>query len=92
MKAALDQALADFNEALKHGEVWIGTFHARAQVLEAQGQPERAMADLVRALEFEPRTLLESNLQADAQKRLERLKKSVTCRGAGSVGTGATCL
>jgi len=63
----------------------VEAYLVRAQVHEAQGNTDLAIADLRKANEFAPRTAFELRAQAEAKRRIERLSKATPCPGGAGM-------
>ena len=85
------RALADLDKAIALGASKIESHVARADIYEAQGKGELAIADLRRAMEAPPRNFIEILAQAN-KKRIDELGKRNPCGSAGRGSGVDTCL
>jgi tetratricopeptide (TPR) repeat protein len=90
-KREYSKALADLDRAIEL-QAHLDAYYTRAQVHEAQGNADRAIADFRRATQLTPQSAFDALAQTDAKKRIEQLSKRVPCGGAGSGGDNPTCL
>jgi tetratricopeptide (TPR) repeat protein len=79
------RALADLDRAVALDQAGVEGYLVRAQVHEAQGNADLALADLRKASQFAPRTAAEIRAQAEAKKRIERLSKATPCPGGAGM-------
>src|SRR5262249_21733527 len=84
-------ALADLDQSLAEEER-VESYYIRAQIYEAQGNSERAVADFRKATELPPKGLFDAIAQARAKKQIEQLGKRIPCGSSGRAGTGDACL
>jgi tetratricopeptide (TPR) repeat protein len=81
------RALEDLDRAVALDQSGLESYLVRAQVHEAQGKTDLAIADLRKASQFPPRTAFELLAQAEAKRRIERLTKATPCPSTGDAGT-----
>jgi tetratricopeptide (TPR) repeat protein len=89
-KGDIARALADLDRSIAAGKR-VANYSVRAQAYEEQGRIDLAIADLREATELKGTCLFDLAAQAEAKKRLERLSRRNSCRGAGATRND-TCL
>jgi tetratricopeptide (TPR) repeat protein len=90
-KHDLTTALADVDRAIAQ-QPSVEGYSVRAEIYEARGENDRAIADLRKATEVRPKTIFDFLAQVDAKKHMDDLGKRIPCGTSGRSGVGDSCL
>jgi tetratricopeptide (TPR) repeat protein len=90
-KHDLATALADVDRAIAQ-KPDVESYSVRAEIYEARGENDRAIADLRKATEVRPKTIFDFLAQVDAKKHMDDLGKRIPCGTSGRGGVGDSCL
>ena len=78
-KRDFGNALADLDQSIAQEER-VESYYMRAQIYEAQGNSERAVADFHKATELPPKGLFDAIAQANAKKQIEQARQAYSVR------------
>jgi Tfp pilus assembly protein PilF len=84
-------ALADVDRGITQ-EPGVEGYSVRAEIYEARGENDRAIADLRKATEVRPKSIFDFLAQVDAKKHMDDLAKRIPCGTSGRGGVGDSCL
>lgn len=82
---------ADLDQSLLIQPSVIG-YYMRAQVNEARGKPDLAIADYQKAVNLMPANVFDSTAQALAKARLDQLGSGNSCGGSSGRNADQRCL
>jgi Tfp pilus assembly protein PilF len=87
----LTTALADVDRGIAQ-QPSVEGYSVRAEIYEARGENDRAIADLRKATEVRPKSIFDFLAQVDAKKHMDDLGKRIPCGTSGRGGVGDNCL